>query len=446
MFDEKDGVDVFERLDAPIFLARRNGRIVTLHTTQRRGLSRTAALASAALKRHGVDAECKIVSHSARRLRSAKSLERLGQRFGSGEVIYDPTKFVARLEAVVDCAKQLREELGSVVRNVYLDAKRRALYVIVQDAQSEEAARAALVRRVAIVMTRWQASNGVGLSLAARIGVEPPRDAHLISVDNQSVALYSALLSPGAIARGAWAMGVAALFGASLTVPAAAREPAVSTPNFTAVAKFGEALDQGQADFGIKGVMPLGEQFGVQGEVGIGSNDYFGIGGHVFWRDPSWAMLGVWASFDSTDDADLTRFGAEADFYVERFTVGGRVGSQSGDVRDGAFGRVDVTFYATDDLALKVGGEFSRDDEFGSTGVEWHPAIDSLPSLSIFADGEWGRDHADSIMMGLSYHFGTPGTSLINRDRREDPWWVIFNHEEEPGRPYGIIVLPDNNS
>ena len=116
------------------------------------------------------------------------------------EIVYDPTKFVTRCEAVVACAKTLRAELGPVVRNIYVDVRRRALYIIVPDAQSDEAARVALVRRVAIVMTRWQATNGVGLTLAARIGVEPPRDAHLISVDNASVALYSAMLTPGMIA------------------------------------------------------------------------------------------------------------------------------------------------------------------------------------------------------------------------------------------------------
>src|SRR5689334_3753674 len=134
-----DGIEnkgVFEHLNAPIFLARRTGRVVTLHTTAQRGLSRTAALASAALKREGIDADCKVVSHSARRLRRARSLERLGSQFGTGEIIYDPTKFIARAEAVVTCAKQLRDELGVLVRNIYLDATRRALYVIVTEAQS----------------------------------------------------------------------------------------------------------------------------------------------------------------------------------------------------------------------------------------------------------------------------------------------------------------------
>src|SRR5262245_40979446 len=150
MIDDNDGRSAFEGLNAPIFLARRTGRLVTLHTTQRRGLARTASLAAAALKKQGIDADCKVVSHSAGRLRRARSLERLGRQFGAGEVIYDPTKFVARCAAVVDCAKLLRDELGTSVRNIYLDAKRRTLYIIVTEVQGETA-RAGLVRRVARV-------------------------------------------------------------------------------------------------------------------------------------------------------------------------------------------------------------------------------------------------------------------------------------------------------
>jgi hypothetical protein len=446
MTDSHQIAQAFERLSAPVFLARAtdnaNGRLITLHTTERRGTAKIALHATSLLKREGIDAKCHVVSHSARALRRARSLEGLSGRFGSGEIVYDPTHFVGRSEAVVECAKRLRAELGAAVRNIHLDVRRRTLYIIVRDDAGENeqtAMRADLVRRVGQVMRDWQVSRAPGFDLAARIGTTPPRDAQLVSVDNLSMkrALYSYAFERKQFVRGAVAMGMAAIFGASLAVPAAAREPAVSSPNYSVMVRGGSVSDEGEADFGVKGAFGLGEEFGVQGELGIGTNDYYGIGGHVFWRDPETALIGVFASHEGSDGVEMTRFGAEAELYVHRVTFGGRVGSETNDIEDGAFGRVDVTYYAEKDLALRVGGEFTPDIDFGRAGVEWRPALDSMPQLSVFADAEFGHHDHDLLMAGLRMHFGAPGVTLMDRDRREDPWWLIFNRVALIETPHG---------
>jgi hypothetical protein len=453
MSDEVGAAQALEGLNVPVFLARATetggGRLITLHTTERRSLSKIGARAAAAFARQGIEAKCKVVSHSARALARARSLESLSGRFGSGAILYDPTKFVARSELVVECARRIRAELGGCVENIALEARRRTLYVVVRDGVEGDAA-ADLVLRVGKIMRHWQATRAPGFALAVRIGTCAPRDARLVGVDDLSGqrTLRSRVFGHKPFARGAVAMGMAALFGASLAVPAAA-EPAVSTPNLTLTTRLGAVDDDARADFGGKVALPFGEQFGTQLEVGVGSSDYYGFGGHLFWRDPDWAMFGGFVSVETSDNVSMTRFGAEAELYLDRFTLGGRVGSQEGDLDDGAFGRVDVSFYATPDLALRGGGEFTPNDSFGRAEVEWRPAIHILPQLSLFADGEFGDNDHESIMAGIRLHFGAPGVNLIDRDRREDPFWVIWNRAElvdnHPyGRGGGPIVLPDN--
>jgi hypothetical protein len=98
-----------------------------------------------ALRREGAEATCRVVAHNPRALRRVRSLEALARRFGDGRVVYDPTRFVARSEAVTDCARRLRAALGDAVQSVLLDTARRTLYVIVPE--SAVADRADIVRR-----------------------------------------------------------------------------------------------------------------------------------------------------------------------------------------------------------------------------------------------------------------------------------------------------------
>ena len=55
----------------------------------------------------------------------------------------------------------------------------------------------------------------------------------------------------------------------------------------------------------------------------------------------------------------------------------------------------------------------------GRIEAEWQPALQSFPGLSIFADGEFGSDSRESVLVGLRYHFGEESRSLIDRDRKD---------------------------
>jgi hypothetical protein len=271
----------------------------------------------------------------------------------------------------------------------------------------------------------------------------------LVSIDARSVTqtIRRQLIERKGRIKGAIAVCAAALFGAAVAVPAAASDPAVSKTNASLFVR-GGAYDeinsdtQGEGDLLLKVTTPLGHSFGAQGEGVIGTDEHYGFGGHLFWRDPSWALAGVFGSYDVTNDVELIRYGGEVDFYLGQFTAGGRAGHQEGDVGDGFFGTVDVKFYATPNFVVRGGVEFEPDDgrdEVGRVGFEWQPAMDSSPGLSIFADGEWGDDY-DHIRAGLVIHFGSEGMTLIDRHRKADPDLVAGNRRDDgPYGPYGYM-------
>jgi hypothetical protein len=222
--------------------------------------------------------------------------------------------------------------------------------------------------------------------------------------------------------------GLAALFGIGTTTAAVAgSEPAVSQPNFSILGRSANTDGDGHSDAAIKGTLPLGHAFGFQLEGAKGTDDYEGYAANLFWRDPTVGMVGVFATRESLGSVDMKRFAAEGELYLNNLTLGATVGRQEGDVKDGTFGRLDLRYYVTPDLIIKAGGEFTPSLNFGRVGVEWRPAFESLPGLSVYADGEFGESGYDAVMVGLKYHFGAKGATLIHRDRREDPDFHILN-------------------
>jgi hypothetical protein len=454
--------EIFARLGEPVFLVRqlegRGTEGLILHTMERRGAGRLAGRAREALRREGAALDCRVVAHNPRALRRMRSLEALSRRFAGGAVVYDPTGFVGRSEAVTACARRLRANLGEAVQNIYLDTSRRTLYVIVReltatsDTSEVTKARIDLVRRAGAIMREWQQSVGQDFALAVRIGTEPPRGVRLVSVDHRSVTqtIYSQVFARKGLVRGALAVGAAALFGAAVTVPAAA-DPAVAKTNGSIIVQGGSydlnnvSDDNGEGELLGKVTFPLGTQFGGQVEGGFGTNEWYGAGGHLFWRDPSWAMLGAYVSYDNNNSFDFTRYAVEGELYLDRVTAHARAGGQSGDFGDGFFGSVDVSFYAMPDLAVRGGVEFEPDDgrdTVGRLGFEWQPALDSSPGLSIFADGEWGDDY-EHVRAGLKIHFGSEGVSLIDRERKFDPGTAVPNRRDYGEVEAVVVPLPD---
>ena len=214
--------------------------------------------------------------------------------------------------------------------------------------------------------------------------------------------------------------------------------PAVSGLNGK-IAAFGG----GAEDIGVGGVLgsvsfPLETGFGAQldGMIGGGDALFYGGGAHLFWRNPSVGLLGVYGSYVGWDyhstrtatspvggiidvtGADVGRLGIEAQLYLDNFSLEGRAGYQAGS-KQGTFGKATLAFYPTENLRFDVSysdGEISNSTVSG--GIEWMAAPDS--GMSLFAIGTIDSDD-QRVYAGLKFYLGGEPKSLVRRHREDDP-------------------------
>jgi hypothetical protein len=183
---------------------------------------------------------------------------------------------------------------------------------------------------------------------------------------------------------------------------------------------------------------PLGHSFGVQVDGAVGTDEaghnMWGVGGHLFWRDPAQGLAGLIGSYSTRVDdylggateRQMIRTGAEGEIYFEQFTAAARGGYQwvtiqQGDTLQGLFGSIDLMWYVTPDLMVRGGGEYSEGPGGAFTaGLEFQPSHVSISGLTFFADGALG-DESYRALGGLRYYFGAGSKSLIDRHRKDDP-------------------------
>lgn len=213
---------------------------------------------------------------------------------------------------------------------------------------------------------------------------------------------------------------------------AAARDPAVSETNLK-VTTAGGTSDGDGAWLGVAGLtVPLSPMWGAQGEAGVISvdgDDTFGLGGHIFKRDPDSYLAGAFIAYASEDQFSLeaTRIGAEAELYMGQLTVLLKAGYQFSDtIDDTAFGEAELHWYASDNFQLGGGVSLDKDTSLGHAGAEWLVGSNALPGLALRADVFVGDNDYDSVTGGITYYFG-PDASLKDRHRRQDPDSALFN-------------------
>lgn len=175
--------------------------------------------------------------------------------------------------------------------------------------------------------------------------------------------------------------------------------------------------------------MPLGQSFGMQLDAGLGAVDrnfYGSAAGHLFWRDPTLAMLGGFAQISTLDKAMLGRFGGRGEFFASSFTFGGYAGWQVGDrgksvrVKDGFIAGLDLAGYITDNFVIRGGVGSDASKWYGRAGLEFQPNFPSLPGLAFFADGGGGESGQRFALGGVRFYFGAD-KSLKRRHREDDP-------------------------
>ena len=244
--------------------------------------------------------------------------------------------------------------------------------------------------------------------------------------------LSTTCLAALAVAGGAQAADLSADVSDGYNPMAApASLPAVSQVNGK-LSAFGGSQDGGL--YGVEGSLsvPLGFPYGLQvdGMVGSGKGaPFYGIGGHLFWRDPAKGLLGLYGSYvtwnanggplRSLGGADVGKIGVEGEAYLGRFSVEGLAAYQFG-TYDGFNGKAVLAYYPLDNLRLDAGVRyFEGPGTIGMLDVEWQPQTGS--GLSLYASGEFGENSYTQVLGGLRYYFAQDGKSLIRRHREDDP-------------------------
>jgi len=143
------------------------------------------------------------------------------------------------------------------------------------------------------------------------------------------------------------------------------------------VAGFGGAA-AGQALSGGVGAvtLPLGFRYGLQIDAAVAGADsrylgdvtVAGTAAHLFWRDPSVGLIGVYGHYlhsDALSGIDVVAGAAEAALYRGRFTLEAVAGAQGGELDLGALGSINIdprffdvaqlAYYPIDNLKLSVG-------------------------------------------------------------------------------------------
>jgi len=425
-------------LPTGIFLVREdkdsNGRLVAHSLGRIAGSARRDALNRIALTN---GASPKLVKHSAKSLRSARSLAAIEQRFGGGAIAYDPSGIFSRSSQLVRCAALLRSNLGGKIDKILFDSWRRTMFVVLNDsAFAGEGAvlRAAVgeaMKSISATFGEWQQKNIAGFDISVRVGFEPPMGAKLVAVDDKSLPGGSVRRFARQISRFRTMLTAAAIGAAAVAAPSVANAAddtaAVADTNVTLYGAADYRSDINRSDWaglGAELAVPLGHSFGLQVEGGVGTDSYYGAAGHLFWRNPDSGLVGAFASYNSESGGHADRLGGEAQLYLDRFTIAGQAAYQTGTIGDGGYFAGDLSFYATPGFVLRAGIESMPHITEGVAGVEFQPAPDSWAGLSIFADGEFG--HTTIVMAGLKLHFGVEGGSLLYQDRHEDPDIGIF--------------------
>jgi hypothetical protein len=201
--------------------------------------------------------------------------------------------------------------------------------------------------------------------------------------------------------------------------------------------------------------IPLAQQWGLQLDGSVGSLNNSGTArgaGHVFWRDPSVGLLGAYGSYSRWNGnsgvivprtaLNIARAGAEGEYYLGRWTLGGVIGYES--VRfniptvvpgvpaftlpDRFFDSVRASYYVTDNFKLSIGHVYTLGRSALSLGGEYGFALGGGRMASLFAQGLVGEGGVNGARGGLRIYFGQHDKTLIDRNRQDDP---EDNHELE---------------
>jgi hypothetical protein len=236
--------------------------------------------------------------------------------------------------------------------------------------------------------------------------------------------------------------------------------PAVSGLN-AKVDAFGGAYNEGGiAGGGIAVSIPLGFRYGTQIDGLAASLDdelLLSISDHLFWRDPSRGLLGLYGSYahyEGFGGIDEWRIAAEAELYWDHFTLRGIAGIEGGDadrqvtpagianyeIDTRFYDKVDAAFYPVPDLQLFVGHRYIGGIHALGLGGEYLWRSDGGTATATFAEGRIGQEGNHAVWAGLRFYFGREEKSLMRRHREDDP--ALWEPDTHLGTSHPLADTP----
>ncbi len=216
--------------------------------------------------------------------------------------------------------------------------------------------------------------------------------------------------------------------------PSAAQSglPAVAYPNAVLGAEGGTWFDQafglGEARFAT----PLSHSFGAQvdGIIGsIGGQTYGQVSGHLFWRDPSAGLFGLYGAWVYQGGMSSGRIGPEAELYLNNVTLSGVAGAAFGNGTTNAFAHGKVSLYLTPNH--KLYGGYAYEGPGTGTGIVGFEAFFPSPHLSGFVEGRFGN-HQTAAMAGLRFFSAASNKDMMDRERQDiAPLWKHVAEQEQ---------------
>jgi hypothetical protein len=204
---------------------------------------------------------------------------------------------------------------------------------------------------------------------------------------------------------------------------------------------------------------PLPGPLGVQIDGGggrVGGQSFGQIAGHLFWRNPSQALFGIYAGnthLNQFGGVNVNHVGAEGELYWGRFTLQGIAGVEFGnsasntitaltvlppagaapgvtttstfiqgfDVGTHFFDMVNLKYYFLDDASAYIGHRFLGNKNALALGAEAALPLSHGIMGSAFIEGRVGEGDFHGIWGGLRFYFGNGDKPLIARHRTQDP-------------------------
>ncbi|MEQ1752582.1 MAG: hypothetical protein ABL973_00450 [Micropepsaceae bacterium] len=377
-------------------------------------------------------AKVEVRFHDAASLNSPRSLERLLAVMDGEHVVYDPTGAITQAKSLLAAGRTIRASLAGRLDVLAYAPTLRTLFVKLHPSTLASGAKvrvsdlagieSSVARHVADAFGPAAICPsiriGFGLPAVPLVAIEDAKTENWLSRASRAVRLSIKPLT------------VATIFGLG-TAAGVAADPAVNQTNLKITGLGGQVSGDG-AWSGVAAVtLPVGQQWGIQGEFGgsgVDGDTSVGAAAHIFTRDPDSYLAGAFVAHVSEDQANLsaTRIGAEAEIYLQQVTLLAKAGYQFSDnFEDTAFANVDVRWYATDNFAITAGGDFEKNVTVGRLQAEYMPGFAALPGLAFNIRGAISDEDYDSVMGGITYYFGTDA-GLKDRHRRQDPDSALF--------------------